>query len=68
MIYTLLQTNPLEGWFFSSGKAYVVVGVALLILIGMAWWLFRAEARLRGMERLLNSKKDIRESDRRSKP
>ena len=58
MIYTLLQTNPLEGWFFSSGKAYVVVGVAALILFGMAWWLFRAEARLRVMERILDSKKN----------
>jgi hypothetical protein len=31
MMHTLLQTNPLEGWFFGSGKAYVVVGVAGLI-------------------------------------
>ena len=58
MMHTLLQTNPLEGWFFGSGKAYVVVGVAGLILVGMAWWLFRAETRLRGMEKMLNSKKN----------
>ena len=59
MMYTLLQTNPLEGWFIGSGKAYVVVGVACIILIGMAWWLARAENRLRGMEKLLNSKKNV---------
>ncbi len=58
MMHTLLQTNPLEGWFFSSGKAFVVVGVAVLILLGMAWWLFRAEFRLREMEKMLNSKKN----------
>lgn len=58
MMFILLQTNPLEGWFIGSGKAYVVVGVACVILIGMAWWLLRAENRLSRMEKLLNSKKN----------
>ena len=52
----LLQVHPLEGWFFSSGKALVVLAVALILLIGFGIWMWRAETRLKKMEALLNQK------------
>jgi hypothetical protein len=48
--------HPLEGWFFSSGKALVVLAVALILLIGFGIWMWRAETRLKKMEALLNQK------------
>jgi hypothetical protein len=51
----LLQTHPREGWFFSSGKALVVLAVTLMLLVGFGIWMWRAEARLKKMERLLNT-------------
>jgi|GEM_PF-283748 hypothetical protein len=55
----LLQISPLEGFFFGSGKAMVVTGVALIILIGMGLWLFAMEKRIARMnehvDELLNS-------------
>jgi uncharacterized iron-regulated membrane protein len=52
----LVQSHPLEGWFFGSGKALVVLAVALILLIGFGLWMWRAEARLKKMEAKLNQK------------
>ena len=61
MLHTLLQVNPIEGFFFGSGKAMVVTGVALIILIGMGFWMFAMEKRIARMnehvDELLNSEK-----------
>ena len=42
----LLLLNSLEGFFFGSGKAHVVTGVALIILAGIAVSLWRMDRRL----------------------
>jgi len=42
--------NALEGFFFGSGKAHVVTGVALIILAGLAISLWRMDRRLRQLE------------------
>ena len=52
----LVQSHPLEGRFFGSGKALVVLAVALILLIGFGLWMWRAEARLKKMEAKLNQK------------
>jgi hypothetical protein len=52
----LVQSHPLEGWFFGSGKALVVLAVALILLIGFGLWMWRAESRLKKMEAKLNQK------------
>ena len=52
----LVQSHPLEGWFFGSGKALVVLAVALILLIGFGLWMWRAEAILKKMEAKLNQK------------
>ncbi len=51
-----LQINPLEGFFFGSGKAMVVAGVALIILAGLGYWLVRMETRLQRMNDSLDEK------------
>jgi hypothetical protein len=52
----LIQSHPLEGWFFGSGKALVVLAVALILLVGFGLWMWRAEARLKQLEAKLDSK------------
>ena len=51
MLYTLLQVNPIEGFFFGSGKSMVVGGVAVIILIGIGLWLWRMEKRIQALNR-----------------
>ena len=46
----LLLLNSLEGFFFGSGKAHVVTGVALIILVGIAISLWRLDRRLGQLE------------------
>lgn len=48
--HLILNAHPLEGLFFGSGKAMVVVAVAATVLIGLAVWMWRAEKRLGRME------------------
>ena len=43
-------TSALEGFFFGSGKAHVVTGVALIILAGLAFSLWRMDRRLSRLE------------------
>ena len=49
MMPTLI-VNVLQGFFFGSGKAHVVTGVALIILVGIAWSLWRMDRRLTELE------------------
>lgn len=42
--------NDLQGFFFGSGKAHVVTGVALIILAGIAFSLWRMDRRLSRLE------------------
>lgn len=51
MLHTLLQANPIEGFFFGSGKSMVVGGVAVIILIGIGFWLWRMEKRIQALSR-----------------
>ena len=53
MMSTLIL-NVLQGFFFGSGKAHVVTGVALIILTGIAWSLWRMDRRLTTLERDVN--------------
>jgi cytochrome oxidase assembly protein ShyY1 len=52
MLHTLFQSNPIEGFFFGSGKAMVVAGVAVLILIGLGLWMMRMEKRIQALDKL----------------
>lgn len=49
MMATILL-NSLEGFFYGSGKAHVVTGVALIILVGIAFSLWRMDRRLSNLE------------------
>jgi hypothetical protein len=64
MNHLFFQINPLEGFFFGSGKAMVVAGVAIIILIGLGLWLFRMESRLQR----LNDALDERLNDAQNQP
>ena len=46
----LILLTSLEGFFFGSGKAHVVTGVALIILAGIAVSLWRMDRRLARIE------------------
>lgn len=54
VIMSTLILNVLQGFFFGSGKAHVVTGVALIILAGIAWSLWRMDRRLTTLERDVN--------------
>jgi len=49
-MFALTLLNSLEGFFFGSGKAHVVTGVALIILAGLAIALWRMDRRLSRLE------------------
>ena len=49
-MHALLLLNSLEGFFFGSGKAHVVTGVALIILAGLAFAMWRRDRRLSRLE------------------
>ncbi|HBP44262.1 MAG TPA: hypothetical protein DD635_00045 [Flavobacteriales bacterium] len=50
MLQTLLQANPIEGFFFGSGKSMVVGGVAVIIIIGLGLWLWSMESRIKRLD------------------
>ena len=52
-----LFSSSMEGFFFGSGKAHVVTGVALIILAGLALTLWRMDRRRSRMEDDLNPPK-----------
>ena len=49
-MHALILLDTLEGFFFGSGKAHVVTGVALIILGGLAFSLWRMDRRLSRLE------------------
>lgn len=53
---SLIPASTLEGFFFGSGKAHVVTGVALIILAGIAFSLWRMDRRLGRIESDIDSK------------
>ena len=50
IMFHILFLSSLEGFFFGSGKAHVVTGVALTILAGIALSLWRMDRRLTRVE------------------
>ena len=50
IMFHILFLSSLEGFFFGSGKAHVVTGVALIILSGIAVSLWRMDRRLARIE------------------
>ncbi|MBO74460.1 MAG: hypothetical protein CMD33_04215 [Flavobacteriales bacterium] len=50
MLHTLLQANPIEGFFFGSGKSMVVGGVAVIIILGLGLWMWRMEDRIKRLD------------------
>lgn len=66
MFHTLLQANPIEGFFFGSGKSMVVGGVAVIIIVGLGLWMWRMEKRIQRLDetatRQTNSSNDSAEA------
>ena len=50
MFHTLLQVNPIEGFFFGSGKSMVVAGVAVIIIVGLGLWMWHMEKRIQQLD------------------
>jgi FtsZ-interacting cell division protein ZipA len=50
MLHTLFQVNPIEGFFFGSGKSMVVGGVAVIIIVGLGLWMWRMEKRIQQLD------------------
>ena len=50
IMFHILFLSSLEGFFFGSGKAHVVTGVALIILAGLAIAMWRMDRRLSRLE------------------
>ena len=55
-LLSLIPASTLEGFFFGSGKAHVVTGVALIILAGIAFSLWRMDSRLSRIESEIDPK------------
>ena len=58
MLRTLLQVNPIEGFFFGSGKSMVVGGVAVIIIVGLGLWMWRMEKRIQQLDEATTRKTD----------
>ena len=58
MFHTLLQVNPIEGFFFGSGKSMVVGGVAVIIILGLGLWMWRMEKRIQQLDEATAQKTD----------
>ena len=50
ILHTLFQANPIEGFFFGSGKSMVVGGVAVIIIVGLGLWMWRMEKRIQRLD------------------
>ena len=50
MLHTLFQVNPIEGFFFGSGKSMVDGGVAVIIIVGLGLWMWRMEKRIQQLD------------------
>lgn len=51
IVGAISSISPLEQTFYNSGKIYVVVAVALVILIGIFAYLIRADRRITRLEK-----------------
>ena len=58
MFHTLLQVNPIEGFFFGSGKSMVVGGVAVILIVGLGLWMWRMEKRIQQLDEATAQKTD----------
>lgn len=47
----------MEEVFFAYGKAPVVLGVAVIILIGLGWWMTKVDKKLSKLEDQINEVK-----------
>ena len=47
----------LEGIFFASGKAPVVLGVALIIVLGLGIWMYKMDINLKELENQIDNLK-----------
>lgn len=56
-LYAADNKWSLDESIYASGKIYVVVGVAAIILIGIFLYLFKLDSRVRKMEEQINAKK-----------
>ena len=45
----------LEGIFFAAGKAPVVLGVAVIIIIGLGYWMIKMDKKLSNLEDQINN-------------
>ena len=45
----------LEGIFFASGKAPAVLGVALIIILGLAYWMYKMDKYIKNLEDQINN-------------
>ena len=46
-----LAQSPMDDFFYSSGKIYVVIAVLLIILGGVALYLFRLDRKISKLEK-----------------
>ena len=54
----MAQSNGLENTFFESGKIKVVIGVAVIIFIGIAIYLFRLDKKISILEKEIHDEKN----------
>ncbi len=54
----LAQSNGLENTFFESGKIKVVMGVAVIIFVGIAIYLFRLDKKISKLEKEIYDEKN----------
>lgn len=54
----MAQSNGLENTFFESGKIKVVMGVAVIIFIGIAIYLFRLDKKISKLEKEIQDEKN----------
>lgn len=47
----------MEEIFFAYGKAPVVLGVAIIILLGIGWWMNKMDKKLNKLEDSINKQK-----------
>lgn len=54
----MAQSNGLENTFFESGKIKVVMGVAVIIFVGIAIYLFRLDKKISKLEKEIHDEKN----------
>ncbi len=54
---TPANTVQMADGFYAEGKIYVVIGIVAIIFIGIAFYLFTIERKVKKLEQALNEKK-----------